>query len=77
LRWGDRFSVAFSYSSEVTLKPIVCSIAFTGVAALAEGLEVTEVVAAAEVERDDVIDRALLGGAAALAGMIVAIGNLI
>jgi hypothetical protein len=41
----------------VALESIVGPIAFSGVAALAEGLEVAEVIGAAEPEGDDVIDR--------------------
>ena len=53
-------------SGESALKSIVCSIAFAGVAALAEGLQVAEVVAAAEVEGNNMVDRESLWGAAAL-----------
>ena len=58
------------------MKSIVHSIAFAGVAALAEGLEVAEVVAAAEVEWDDVVDRENLLSTAALALMGVAIEDI-
>ena len=63
-------------SDESALKSIVYSIAFAGVAALTEGLEVAEVVAAAEVQGDDVVDRESLLGAAALTLIGVAIENI-
>ena len=63
-------------SGESALKSIVQSIAFAGVAALAEGLEVAEVVAAAEIEGDDVVDRESFLSTAALALMGVAIENI-
>ena len=63
-------------SGESALKSIVQSIAFAGVAALAEGLEVAEVVAAAEVEWDDVVDRESLLSAAALTLIGVTIENI-
>ena len=58
------------------MKSIVHSIAFAGVAALAKGLEVAEVVAAAEVEGDDVVDRENLLSSAALTLVSVAIENV-
>ena len=60
-------SLCVGFSGESTLKPIVHSIAFAGVTALAEGLKVAEVVAAAEVQRDDVVYCEVLLGGAALA----------
>ena len=63
-------------SGESALKSIVQSIAFAGVAALAEGLQVAEVVAAAEVEWDDVVDRESLLSSAALALVSVAIDHV-
>ena len=65
-----------AFSGESALKPIVQSIAFAGVAALTKGLEITEVVAAAEVEWDDVVDRESLLSAAALALVGVAIEDI-
>ena len=63
-------------SDESALKSIVHSIAFAGVTALAKGLEVAEVVAAAEVEGDDMVDRESLLSTAALALVSVAIENV-
>ena len=63
-------------SGKSALKSIVHSIAFAGVAALAQGLEVAEVVAAAEVEGDDMVYCESLLGAAALALIGVAIENV-
>jgi hypothetical protein len=59
------------------LKAGIDPIAFSRITALAESLEVTEIVAAAEVERDDVIDRKVFGGAAALAGVMIAIEDVL
>lgn len=52
-------------------------IAFAAVAALAEGLQVAEVVGAALGQGDDVVDRQFLGGAAVLAGVVVTIENIV
>ena len=63
-------------SGKSALKSIVHSIAFAGVTALAEGLEVAEVVAAAEVQGNDMVDRESLLSAAALALVGVAIEDI-
>ena len=66
---GDRGSI----SNKTTLEPIVYPIAFAGVAALTEGLEITEIVAAAVVDWDDMVYCEIFGSAAALTLVGVAI----
>ena len=56
--------------------PIVVLV-FAAIAGAAEGLKVAEVVAATEGEGDDVVDAEVLGGAAALALVPIAIENVL
>jgi hypothetical protein len=49
--------VGINCLGKVALEAIVRPIAFSGVAALAKGLEVAEVIGASEIEGDDVVDR--------------------
>jgi len=64
-------------SNKTTLESIVYSIAFAGVTALAKGLEIAKVVAAAVVDWDDVVYCEILSGAAALTLVIVAIEDIV
>lgn len=66
-----------SISNKPTLEPIVYPIAFAGVAALAEGLEITEIVAAAVVDWDDMVYCEIFGSAAALTLVGVAIEDIV
>ncbi len=66
-----------STSNKTTLEPIVYPIAFAGVTALAKGLKITQIVAAAVVDWDDVVDRKILLGVAALTLVIVAIEDIV
>ena len=64
-------------SNKTTLESIVYSIAFAGVTALAKGLEIAKVVAAAVVDWDDVVYCEILWSAAALTFVIVAIEDIV
>lgn len=59
------------------MESIVYPIAFAGVAALAEGLEITDVVAATLVKGNNVVYGEIFVGAAALAGVVIAIENVL
>jgi hypothetical protein len=58
------------------LKFRIKPIAFAGVTALAEGVEITEVIAAALGEGNNVVDAQVFGSAAFLAGVIVSIEDV-
>jgi hypothetical protein len=66
-----------STSSKTTLEPIVYPIAFAGVAALAEGLEITQIVAAAVVDWDDMVYCEIFWSAAALTLVGVTIEDIV
>lgn len=61
----------------MALEPIVGPIAFAGVAAFAKSLEITDVVAAALVEGNNVVYGEIFVGAAALALFVVAIEDIL
>lgn len=66
-----------SILNKPTLESIVGPIAFAGVAAFTKGLKITDVVAAALVEGNNVVYGEIFVGAAALAGVVIAIDHIL
>ena len=60
----------------MTLKSSVEAIAFTRVTALAERMKVAEVVAATQRQRDNMVNGQVLGSAALLALVTIALKNI-